>query len=160
MTLTWTHSALKPRGAKNCLDILKKNCAHKSKLWQCFLSPSAIVTVAIWQQATVKLPSIIAQEKCLKFHAQLQTRTYSCFAYPESSSIGGFDCNLVKQKLAGGSTVVIRSISPPSGLEEKHPLNLETRKSFLTKRKKPTTRGCAVLEEINGWLMTVAPNTQ
>ena len=28
MTLTWTHSALKPPGAKNCLDILKRVANH------------------------------------------------------------------------------------------------------------------------------------
>ena len=44
MMLTWTHSALKPPGVKNCLDILLwvlwklgKRC--KSKWWLCFLKP-------------------------------------------------------------------------------------------------------------------------
>ena len=36
MTLIWTHSALIPPGAKNCMDILKKS--GKSKLWPSFSS--------------------------------------------------------------------------------------------------------------------------
>ena len=35
-------------------------------------------TVALLQQATVKLPNIIAHEKGFKFHAQPQTGAYSC----------------------------------------------------------------------------------
>ena len=38
MVLTWTHSALKPPGAKNCKDILEKSDKLKSKWWPCFSS--------------------------------------------------------------------------------------------------------------------------
>ena len=37
-------------------------------------------TVAILQQATVKPPNFIANEKASKFHAQPQTGAYSCLA--------------------------------------------------------------------------------
>ena len=75
VALTWTHSALKPPGAKNCFKhILKKSSKSKWWLYFCFSTAIVMFTVAILQRAAVKLSNITAHEKGFNFHAQ----QYSC----------------------------------------------------------------------------------